>query len=139
MATVTQGMRLIITTVNRTGVEPFRHHFRNGSSTRTDSAVPLRAVVFPVYQICPFSSGQCVNNPPLPVPDWKVIVHLWGLVRCLTANWYVTLKSMTYDIPESKRAMIREGVPTPIPILEQLASPLWCRRGIEMKYLVLFT
>ena len=115
-------MSLKFTTANRARVEPFHYHFRNDSSARTDSAMPSRAVVSPAYQISPFFSGQCANNQPLPVPDWMMIVHLLRSGRWLTANWRVVLEEMVCNIPESKRSMIREGVPTPIPILEEIST-----------------
>lgn len=66
---VTRRMRSTFTTANRGRVAPFHYHLRTDSSAQTDSANPSRAVVSPAYQIYPFSSGQCENSQPLPVPD----------------------------------------------------------------------
>ena len=118
---VTWRMRSTFTTANRGRVAPFHYHFRTDSSARTDSAIPSRAVVSPAYQIYPFSSGQCENSQPLPVPDWMMIVILLRSAQWLTATWCIIGEEMASNIPESRRSIIREGVPTPMPILEELA------------------
>lgn len=75
----------------------------------------------PGYQIYPSFFGQCANSQSLPVPNRMIKVNLPRSAEWLTASWCIILEEMVYNIPESRRSMIREGVPTPMPILIELA------------------
>ena len=96
--------------------------------------MPLGAVVSPAYLIYLSFFGLCANHQQLSVLDSMMIVHLPR-----SAPWFAVSWLMECDIPESKRSMIREGVPTPMPILEELAQKLRMSKRDRSEYLVLLT
>ena len=100
--------------------------------------MPLRAVVSPAYQRYPFSSGQYTNSRPLPVPNWMMIVHLLGSAQRFLGLLLSFLHKKACKIPESKRSIIREGVPIPNPILQQGSQHKisGLNGGIEVKTLI---
>ena len=115
----TPGTRLKLTTTNRIRGEPCQYHIHNDSSARAGLAMPSKAVVSPAYQRYPFSSGQYANSRPLPVPNWMMIVHLVESAQQFLGLSFTLQHKKAWNIPESRRSIIREGVPIPNPNLEE--------------------